>query len=82
MPIPERALGRARLVRRFAFGNLGQERLAAMTKRWIERQAAAFCEVYGKVVHQARTAERSFGDWHLMLSLEAQRSQIGKPAAS
>ena len=32
--------------RRFAFGNLREERLATMTKRWIESQAGAFCEVY------------------------------------
>jgi MoaA/NifB/PqqE/SkfB family radical SAM enzyme len=67
--------------RRFAFGNLRQERLTTMTKRWIESQAAAFCEVYGAVLQQARTADRSFGDWYLMLSLEAQRSEIGMSAA-
>jgi hypothetical protein len=67
--------------RRFAFGNLRQERLATMTKRWIESQAGAFCEVYGAVLHRARTADRTFGDWYLMLSLEAQRSETGISAA-
>ena len=68
--------------RRFAFGNLRQERLSTMTKRWIESQAGAFCEVYGAVLHRARSADRTFGDWYLMLSLEAQRSEIGSmPAA-
>src|ERR1035438_141608 len=67
--------------RRFAFGNLREERLATMTKRWIESQADAFCEVYGAVLHRARSADRTFGDWYLMLSLEAQRSEIGMPAA-
>jgi hypothetical protein len=67
--------------RRFAFGNLREERLATMTKRWIESQAGAFCEVYGAVLHRARTADRTFGDWYLMLSLEAQRSETGILAA-
>ena len=66
--------------RRFAFGNLGRERLARMAKRWIESQAGAFCEVYGTVLRQARTADRTFEDWYRMLSLEAQRSEIDMPA--
>jgi MoaA/NifB/PqqE/SkfB family radical SAM enzyme len=67
--------------RRFTFGSLRQERLGTMAKRWIESQACAFCEVYGAVLRQARTADRSFGDWYLMLSLEAQRREIGRSAA-
>ena len=67
--------------RRFAFGNLREERLTTMTKRWIESQAGAFCEVYDAVLHRARSADRTFGDWYLMLSLEAQRSEFDMPAA-
>ena len=67
--------------RRFAFGNLRQERLATMAKRWSESQAGAFSEVYGAVLLQARAADRTFGDWYLMLSLEAQRAEIGMQAA-
>jgi hypothetical protein len=67
--------------RRFAFGNLRQERLDNMAKRWIESQAAAFCEVYGAVLRQARAADRTFGDWYLMLALEAQRGETLMSAA-
>ena len=67
--------------RRFAFGNLREERLGTMTKRWIESQAGAFCEVYGTVLRQARAADRTFGDWYLMLSLEAQRCEVAMSAA-
>jgi hypothetical protein len=52
-----------------------------MTKRWIESQAGAFCEVYGAVLRQARAADRTFGDWYLMLSLEAQRCEVAMSAA-
>jgi hypothetical protein len=67
--------------RRYAFGSLREERLTTMTKRWIESQAGAFCEIYGAVLHRARSADRTFGDWYLMLSLEAQRSETGMSAA-
>ena len=58
--------------RRFAFGDLHQERLPAMTERWTETRAAGFCEVYGTVLHKARTADRMFGDLYEMLSLEVE----------
>ena len=58
--------------RRLAFGNLLQDRLATMTKRWIASQAGAFCEVYRTVLQKARTSDRMFGDLYQMLSLEAQ----------
>ena len=64
--------------RRFAFGNLRQERLAKMTERWIESQTGAFCQVYGTVLQKARTADRMFGDLHGMLSQEAS-GEIGMP---
>jgi len=67
--------------RRFAFGNLRQERLARMTERWIESQADAFCEVYGTVLQKTRTADRMFADLHRMLSLEAESGENGIPAA-
>jgi len=67
--------------RRFAFGNLHEERLARMAKRWIESQADAFCEVYGAMLHQAESADRTFCDWYRMLSAEVQRCEIGMPAA-
>lgn len=67
--------------RRFAFGSLRKERLATMATRWIESQAGAFSEVYGAVLLQARAADRTFGDWYVMLSLEAQRPEVGIPAA-
>ena len=67
--------------RRFAFGNLREERLTAMTRRWIDSQADDFCEVYSAVLRRARTADRTFGDWYRMLSLEAQRSETGISAA-
>jgi hypothetical protein len=67
--------------RRFAFGNLRQERLAKMTERWIASQAGAFCEVYGRVLHKARTADRMCGDLYRMLSLEAAGGEIEMPAA-
>ena len=66
--------------RRFAFGNLHQEGLAKMTERWIASQAAAFCELYGTVLHQARTGDHMFQDLYRMLSLEAQGGQTGMPA--
>jgi hypothetical protein len=67
--------------RRFAFGNLRQERLAKMTERWIASQAGAFCEVYGRVLHKARTADRMCGDLYRMLSLEAAGGEIEMPVA-
>jgi hypothetical protein len=67
--------------RRFAFGTLHKEGLAKMAERWIESQAGAFCEVYGTVLHKARTADRMFGDLYQMLSLEAQSGEIGMPVA-
>jgi MoaA/NifB/PqqE/SkfB family radical SAM enzyme len=66
--------------RRFAFGNLKNEALPKMTERWIETQAGAFCQVYGTVLHKARTADRMFGDLYQMLSLEAQSSEFGMSA--
>ena len=66
--------------RRFAFGNLKNETLPKMTERWIETQAGAFCQVYGTVLHKARTADRMFGDLYQMLSLEAQNSECGMSA--
>jgi hypothetical protein len=67
--------------RRFAFGNLHHEGLAQMTERWIEARASAFCEVYGTVLHKARTADRMFGDLYQMLSLEAQAGEVGMSVA-
>jgi hypothetical protein len=67
--------------RRFAFGNLKNETLPKMTERWIETQSGAFCQVYGTVLHKARTADRMFGDLYQMLSLEAQNSECEMSAA-
>jgi MoaA/NifB/PqqE/SkfB family radical SAM enzyme len=67
--------------RRFAFGNLREERLARMAERWIESQADAFCEVYGTVLQKARTSGRMFGDLYRMLSREAESGEIEMPAA-
>jgi hypothetical protein len=67
---------------RFAFGNLREHRLAAMTERWIATRSDAFCEVYGAVLRQARTADRMFGDLVQMLWLEAERDHhLGMSAA-
>jgi Fe-coproporphyrin III synthase len=63
--------------RRFAFGNLHNETMGKMTERWIEAQSGAFCDVYGTVLHKARTADRMFGDLVQMLSQEAQTGEIG-----
>ena len=68
--------------RRFAFGNLQKDGLATMTERWIETQSGAFCEVYGTVLHKARTADRMFGDLVQMLSLEVQAGEMGMSAGS
>jgi hypothetical protein len=62
---------RCGFARRFAFGNLHDERLAPMTERWIAEQSAAFCEVYGTVLRKARGDDRMFADFYRMLSLEA-----------
>lgn len=65
--------------RRFVFGNLRQEALPAMAERWIETQAGAFCELYSSVLHEARTADRMFGDLVEMLSEAAEdetRSEV------
>ena len=67
--------------RRYAFGNLHQEGLARITHRWIESSAGPFCDLYSKVLHQARTADRLLGDFHRMLALEASRDP-GMAAAS
>ncbi|MCX6633288.1 MAG: hypothetical protein NTW28_37305, partial [Candidatus Solibacter sp.] len=67
--------------RRFTFGNLHAEGLPKMTERWIASQAGAFCEVYGRVLQKARTAERMFGDLVQMLSVEAQKGENGMTAA-
>jgi MoaA/NifB/PqqE/SkfB family radical SAM enzyme len=66
--------------RRFAFGNLHNEGLAALTQRWIDSQAGAFCRLYGTVLHKARTSDRMFGDLVQMLSLEAQGDEVGMTA--
>jgi MoaA/NifB/PqqE/SkfB family radical SAM enzyme len=58
--------------RRFAFGNLHQERLAKMTRRWIEMRSADFCSAYGAALEKARTADRTFGDLFEMFSDEPQ----------
>jgi len=67
--------------RRFALGNLHEERLSAMAPRWIETQSTAFCDVYGRVLRQARTADRMFGDLYHMLSEAAAVSEIGLSAS-
>jgi hypothetical protein len=67
--------------RRFAFGNLRQERLAAMAKRWMETQADSFCQVYGTALHKARAADYTYGHWYRMLAQEAQRGEVALQAA-
>ena len=57
--------------RRLAFGNLHRQRLGSMTAQWIASQASAFCQVYGKVLHNAHRDGDRFGDLHQMMSLEA-----------
>jgi len=68
--------------RRFAFGNLREERLPAMAERWIETRAAEFCAVYGAALEKARTSDRTFGDLYEMLCAEAQGGSRGLSAAS
>jgi hypothetical protein len=67
--------------RRFAFGNLREERLAGMAGRWIASQAGAFCEIYRTVLEKARASDRMLSDLHRMLALEAGRGESGMPAA-
>ncbi len=65
--------------RRFAFGSLHKDGLAAMAQRWIETQSGDFCEVYAAVLHEARAADRMFGDLVEMLSEAAEdetRSEV------
>ena len=68
-------------LRRFAFGNLREERLAAMAGRWIAAQSGAFCEIYRTVLEKARASDRMFSDLYRMLALEAGRGESGMPAA-
>ncbi|MCU1237240.1 MAG: hypothetical protein JWP63_5207 [Candidatus Solibacter sp.] len=68
--------------RSFAFGNLHEERLTAMTERWIERRAGDFCAIYGAALEKARTSDRTFGDLYEMLSDEAQGGTHGMSARS
>jgi MoaA/NifB/PqqE/SkfB family radical SAM enzyme len=68
--------------RRFAFGNLREERLAAMAGRWIASQAGAFCENYRTALEKARASDRMFSDLHRMLALEAGRGESGMPASA
>ena len=65
----------------FAFGNLHDERLTALTHRWIDTRAADFCAVYGAALEKARTADRTFGDLYEMVSAEALRGAVGLSAA-
>ena len=67
--------------RRFALGNLNQEPISEMATRWIEMQSAVFCDVYGEVLRQARTADRMFGDLYHMLSVAAEGPAIGISAS-
>ncbi|MEO8367972.1 MAG: hypothetical protein ABI806_02075 [Candidatus Solibacter sp.] len=67
--------------RRFALGNVHEERITVMAARWIETQSTAFCDVYGKVLRQARTADRMFGDLYHMLSVAAEDTEIGRSAS-
>ena len=68
--------------RRFAFGNLHDERLAAMTERWIDTRAADFCEIYGAALENARLSDRTFGDLCEMISAEARKAPRRMSAAS
>ncbi len=68
--------------RRFAFGSLHKDGLAAMTQRWIETQSGDFCEVYGTVLRKARTADRMFGDLVQMLSMEVEAGEVGMSAGA
>ena len=68
-------------LRRFAFGNLREERLAAMAGQWIAAQSGAFCEIYRTVLEKARASDRMFSDLYRMLALEAGRGESGMPAA-
>ncbi|MEO8594395.1 MAG: hypothetical protein ABI759_13845 [Candidatus Solibacter sp.] len=67
--------------RHFAFGNLHSEQLTDLAARWIDLRAGLFCEIYGKVLRQARTADHMFGDLHQMLLQEAGEIEIGRSAA-
>jgi Fe-coproporphyrin III synthase len=67
--------------RRFALGNLYEERLSAMTERWIETRAGDFCRVFGAALEKARTSERTFGDLYDLLFSEAQGGSRGVSAA-
>ena len=66
---------------RFAFGNLHRDGLARMTERWIETQSGAFCELYGRVLRKALTADHMFGDLVQMLSEEVEADEIGMTTA-
>ncbi len=68
--------------RRFAFGSLHKDGLAAMAQRWIETQSGDFCEVYGAVLRKARTADRMFGDLVQMLSMEVEAGEVGMSAGA
>jgi hypothetical protein len=67
--------------RRFAFGNLREERLAAMAGRWIAAQSGAFCGIYRTALEKARASDRMFSDLRRMVALEAGRGESGMPAA-
>jgi hypothetical protein len=65
---------------RFAFGNLHEERLTAMTQRWIETRAEDFCAVYGAALEKARSSQHTFSDLYEMLFAEAQGVSRGLSA--
>jgi Fe-coproporphyrin III synthase len=68
--------------RRFSLGNLHEERLSVVAARWIETQSSAFCEVYGRVLREARTADRMFGDLYELLSTAVGNTERGLSAAA
>jgi hypothetical protein len=67
--------------RRFSFGNLHHEGLAAMAERWIDTRAADFCAVYASALEKARNSDRTFGDLYEMVSAEAENGSRGMVAA-
>ena len=58
-----------------AWGNLHRTPLKEMAAEWIGNGLARFCEVYRKVLAEARREGRAFGDLHQMLASEAAREK-------
>jgi len=63
------------LAESLAWGNLHRNSLKEMAAAWMARGLAQFCDVYRKVLTEARREGRAFGDLHGMLASEAAREK-------